>query len=46
MLLRAISCATDVPLSPDRYTRLEAIGSALQYGEFVVDFVKYLVEND
>ena len=25
--------------------RLEAVGSALQYGEFVVDSVKYLVER-
>ncbi|MFF4549074.1 hypothetical protein [Streptomyces sp. NPDC001435] len=46
VLLRAISCASDVSLSSEQYTRLEAIGSALQYGEFVVDSVKYLVEND
>ncbi|MFJ5971699.1 hypothetical protein [Streptomyces sp. NPDC093060] len=47
VLLRAVRCAPDYPsLSSEQYTRLEAIGSALQYGEFVVDSVKYLVEND
>jgi len=45
VLLRAIGCAPDASLSPDQYARLEAIGSALQYGEFVVDFVRYLVEE-
>ncbi|MER7217255.1 MULTISPECIES: hypothetical protein [Streptomyces] len=38
-------CAPDASLSPDQYQRLEAVGSALQYGEFVVDSVKYLVER-
>ncbi|MER6121996.1 contact-dependent growth inhibition system immunity protein [Streptomyces sp. NPDC001795] len=33
-------------LSPDQYTRMEAIGSALHYGEFVVDSVRFLVEQD
>ncbi|MFF7971646.1 hypothetical protein [Streptomyces sp. NPDC007905] len=46
ILLRASGCAPDASLSSDQYTRLEAIGSALQYGEFVVDFVSYLVEPD
>jgi hypothetical protein len=32
-------------LSPDQYGRLEAVGSALQYGEFVVDNVRFLVEE-
>jgi hypothetical protein len=46
VLLRAIVCAPDASLSPDRYARLEAIGSDLRYGEFVVDDVKFLVEQD
>ncbi|MER6030798.1 hypothetical protein [Streptomyces sp. NPDC001851] len=47
VLLRVIrSAAPDVCLSPDQYARLEAIGSALQYGEFVVENVRYLVEAD
>ncbi|MFF9211328.1 MULTISPECIES: hypothetical protein [unclassified Streptomyces] len=33
-------------LSPARYARLEAIGSALHYGEFVVDNVRYLVDEE
>ncbi|MFI6356864.1 hypothetical protein ACIBJF_30325 [Streptomyces sp. NPDC050743] len=46
VLLRAIRCAApDASLSRDQYARLEAIGAALQYGEFVVDFVRYLVED-
>ncbi|MEU8468415.1 hypothetical protein AB0F30_10865 [Streptomyces sp. NPDC029006] len=45
LLLRTIRCAPDASLSCEQYTRLEAIGSALRYGEFVVDFVKYLVEQ-
>ena len=44
-LLRAISCAPDASLSAEQYTRLEAIGSALQHGEYVVDYVRYLVEQ-
>jgi len=43
--MRAIRCAPDASLSSEQYTRLEAIGSALRYGEFVVDFVRYLVEQ-
>ncbi|MFI1767690.1 hypothetical protein ACH41H_37385 [Streptomyces sp. NPDC020800] len=45
VLLRAITCAPDASLSSEQYTRLEAIGSVLHYGEFVVDVVKYLVEE-
>ncbi|MGW7383430.1 hypothetical protein [Streptomyces sp. NPDC054794] len=45
VLLRAIRSAPDASLSSEQYARLEAIGSALQYGEFVVDFVRYLVEQ-
>ncbi|MFF3616171.1 hypothetical protein [Streptomyces sp. NPDC002580] len=46
ILLRAIRCASDYPtLSPEQYARLEAIGVALQYGEFLVDFVRYLIEQ-
>ncbi|WP_318201872.1 hypothetical protein [Streptomyces sp. SCL15-4] len=37
--------APDGSLSPEQYQRLEAIGSALRYGEYVVDSVKYLVER-
>jgi hypothetical protein len=45
VLLRAMMCAPDGSLSPQRYQRLEAIGSALRYGEYVVDSVRYLVEQ-
>ncbi|MFF9089896.1 hypothetical protein ACF1BE_26460 [Streptomyces sp. NPDC014991] len=45
VLPRTIRCAPGASLSSEQYTRLEAIGSALQYGEFVVDFVKCLVER-
>ncbi|MFF9024181.1 hypothetical protein [Streptomyces eurythermus] len=45
VLLRTMRCAPDASLSPEQYQRLEDIGSALQYGEFVVDNVKYLVER-
>jgi hypothetical protein len=39
-------CASDYPtLSPEQYTRLEAIGADLRYGEFVVDSVRYLIEQ-
>ncbi|MEU2716935.1 hypothetical protein [Streptomyces sp. NPDC007205] len=47
VLLRAMVCAMpEASLSPDQYARLEAIGSALQYGEFLVDDVRFLVETD
>ncbi|PKT72143.1 hypothetical protein CW362_15365 [Streptomyces populi] len=45
VLLRAVTCAPDASLSSGQYTRLEAIGSDLRYGEFVVDSVRYLVEQ-
>ncbi|WP_405950642.1 hypothetical protein OG588_34440 [Streptomyces prunicolor] len=46
VLLRAMGCAApSASLSPGRYARLEAVGSALQYGEFVVDNVRFLVEE-
>ncbi|MFE2419507.1 hypothetical protein [Streptomyces hokutonensis] len=46
VLLRATVCAArDASLSPDQYRRLEAVGSALQYGEYVVDNVRFLVEE-
>ncbi|MEU3830570.1 hypothetical protein AB0F36_35575 [Streptomyces sp. NPDC029080] len=45
LLLRAITCASDAPLTAEQYTRLEAIGAAMQYGERIVDHVKYLVEQ-
>ena len=46
VLLRAmVRAVRDASLSPDRYGRLEAVGSALQYGEFVVDYVRFLVEE-
>ncbi|MFD7879257.1 hypothetical protein ACFV5G_35060 [Streptomyces sp. NPDC059766] len=46
ILLRAMVVAPDGSLSPDQYARLEAIGSALHYGEYVVDTVKFLIEQD
>ncbi|MEV6741963.1 hypothetical protein AB0N14_35750 [Streptomyces sp. NPDC051104] len=45
VLLRAIRCAPHASLSSEQYVRLEAVGSALRYGEFLVDFVRYLVEQ-
>ena len=46
VLLRAmVRAAPKASLSPDRYGRLKAVGSALQYGEFVVDNVRFLVEE-
>ncbi|MFF5189040.1 contact-dependent growth inhibition system immunity protein [Streptomyces sp. NPDC000345] len=45
VLLRAVENAPGATLSPGRYQRMEAIGAALHYGEFVVDRVRYLVEQ-
>ncbi|MFI6370711.1 contact-dependent growth inhibition system immunity protein [Streptomyces sp. NPDC050546] len=45
VLLRAAVNVRGAELSPDQYRRMETIGSALHYGEFVVDGVKYLVEE-
>jgi hypothetical protein len=46
VLLRAILNAPGGSLSPEQYTRMEAIGSALHYGEFLVDSVVFLVEEE
>ncbi|MGW5258702.1 contact-dependent growth inhibition system immunity protein [Streptomyces sp. NPDC004012] len=46
LLLRAILVAHDRSLTPEQYARLEAIGSALHYGEFVVASVQYLVRAE
>ncbi|MFE4415432.1 hypothetical protein [Streptomyces sp. NPDC056821] len=46
VLLRAMMYAiVDVSLPAAQYARMEAIGSALRYGEFVVDSVRYLVQE-
>ncbi|MFD3500023.1 contact-dependent growth inhibition system immunity protein [Streptomyces sp. NPDC058676] len=45
VLLRATTNARGAALSPDQYKRMETIGSALHYGEYVVDGVRYLVEE-
>ncbi|MDX3797316.1 hypothetical protein [Streptomyces sp. AK04-3B] len=44
VLLRAAEYTPGASLSEDQYERLESIGSALHYGEFVVDGVRFLVE--
>ncbi|MGW4086818.1 hypothetical protein ACWEGS_27690 [Streptomyces sp. NPDC004822] len=44
VFLRAMMCASDVSLSSERYARLDAIGSSLGYGEYLVDSVSHLVE--
>ncbi|WP_258574382.1 hypothetical protein [Streptomyces shenzhenensis] len=49
LLLRAIPQSVrgfDLPLTPEQYARLEELGSALYYGEFVVNDVKFAVEQD
>lgn len=46
ILLRAVVNTRGAALSAERYARLEAIGSALHYGEYVVDAVEFLVEQD
>ncbi|MCX4971338.1 hypothetical protein OG266_13490 [Streptomyces sp. NBC_00554] len=45
ILLRAMRCAPEVSLSAAQYTRLEAIGAAMRYGEFLVDSVRYQVQE-
>ncbi|MFJ8104204.1 contact-dependent growth inhibition system immunity protein [Streptomyces sp. NPDC096132] len=45
VLLSAVEHAPGATLSPDQYRRMETIGSALHYGEFVVDRVRFLVEQ-
>lgn len=46
VLLRAVVNAPGGSLSPEQYTRMQTIGSALLYGEFVVEFVDFLVEQE
>ncbi|MFE1298651.1 hypothetical protein ACFW6K_24020 [Streptomyces sp. NPDC058733] len=46
VLMKAMIQSPGARLSPARYARLEAIGSALHYGEFVVDNVRYLVDEE
>jgi hypothetical protein len=46
VLLRGLEHTPGVSLSEDQYKRLESIGSALHYGEFVVPSVEYLVADD
>lgn len=49
LLLRAMARAGVAPgasLSSEHYARMEALGSALHYGEFVVSEVKHLVSDD
>jgi hypothetical protein len=41
-----VNDASDRSLSPERYARMETIKSALLYGEFVVDSVEFLVEQE
>ncbi|MFF4062216.1 hypothetical protein ACFYZ8_00300 [Streptomyces sp. NPDC001668] len=45
VLLRAMVYAPDGSLSPNQYQRMEALGSALHYGEFVVGSARFLVEE-
>ncbi|MGX4691889.1 hypothetical protein [Streptomyces sp. JNUCC 63] len=46
VLLRVLVNASGAWLSTDQYARMEAIGSALHYGEFVVEDVRYLVAEE
>ncbi|MGX1369651.1 hypothetical protein RKD19_005010 [Streptomyces canus] len=46
VLLRVIEYAPDSSLSEEQYKRLEGLGSALHYGEFVVQNVEFLVADD
>ncbi|MDH6450584.1 MULTISPECIES: contact-dependent growth inhibition system immunity protein [unclassified Streptomyces] len=45
VLLKAVVYAPDGSLSLAQYQRMEALGLALHYGEFVVESVKFLVEE-
>ena len=45
-LLRAIEYAPDASLSEEQYKRLEGLGSALHYGEFVVQNVEFRISGD
>ncbi|ANH91789.1 hypothetical protein A8713_11930 [Streptomyces sp. SAT1] len=46
ILLRVLRSTPGAWLAPDRYARMEAIGAALRLGEFVVDSVQYLVDDE
>ncbi|MEV7069955.1 hypothetical protein [Streptomyces sp. NPDC093990] len=46
ILLRVIEYAPDSSLSEEQYKRLEDLGSALHYGEFVVQSVEFLIADD
>ncbi|MER7836695.1 contact-dependent growth inhibition system immunity protein [Streptomyces sp. NPDC096040] len=46
ILVRAVWNTPRQSLSADQYARLEAIGAALHYGEYVVDAVKFMVDQD
>lgn len=46
VLLRAVANRPGHSLSPDQYARLEATGWAFHYGEYVVDAVRFMVEQD
>jgi hypothetical protein len=46
VLLRVVEHAPGASLSEEQYKRLEGIGSALHYGEFVVQNVEFLVSGD
>ncbi|MER5478863.1 hypothetical protein ABT026_18125 [Streptomyces sp. NPDC002734] len=45
ILLRAMTNVPQASLPAAQYTRLEAIGSAMRYGEYVVDNISFLVED-
>ncbi|GAX55485.1 hypothetical protein [Streptomyces olivochromogenes] len=45
LLSTIVNDASDRSLSPEQYARMETIGSALFYGEFVVDSVEFLVDR-
>ncbi|MEU9456344.1 hypothetical protein [Streptomyces sp. NPDC048277] len=45
VLLRTVVNTPRESLSPDQYERLEAIGSALHHGEYVVDAVTFMVDQ-
>jgi len=46
VLLRVVEYAPDASLSEEQYKRLEGLGSALHYGEFVVENVEHLIADE
>ncbi|WP_328747883.1 hypothetical protein OHT57_20345 [Streptomyces sp. NBC_00285] len=46
VLLRVVEYTAGASLSEEQYKRLEGLGSALHYGEFVVQNVEFLVSDD